>query len=190
MADEFNVDELFEELQLEMDDAIENFDKQLSVMRTGNANPAMLDIVRVDYFGTPTPLNQVAGISVVEGQTLVVKPYDASIIKDIEKAIVVSDMGINPTNDGKVIRLTIPSMTEDKRKKLASEVSEKAEKAKTVIRNIRRDTNKKIETAQKDKAISEDDSHKLKDDVQNQLKDYENKIISTEKKKIDEILKF
>ncbi|PCJ59024.1 MAG: ribosome recycling factor [Planctomycetota bacterium] len=190
MADEFSVDDLFEELKMEMDDALENFDKQLSVMRTGQATPAILDIVRVDYYGTPTPLNQVAGISVVEGQTLVVKPYDASVIKDIEKAIVMSDIGINPANDGKVIRLTVPTMTEDKRKKLASEASEKAEKAKTVIRNIRRDVNKKIETAQKDKALSEDDSHKLKDDVQNQLKDYENKIISTEKKKIDEILKF
>lgn len=190
MAAEFKIDEVMENSELEMEGAIESFDKQLSVLRTGRASPAILDVVKVDYYGTPTPLNQVGSISVVEGQTLLIKPYDATILKDIERAISVSNIGINPSNDGKVLRLVVPSMTEDKRKKLANEVSQLAEKAKTVIRNIRRDVNKLIETALKDKLISEDNSHKFKEDVQEQLKTYENKIISTEKKKVDEILKF
>ncbi len=189
MAD-INIDEILEESEMEMESALENFDKQLSVLRTGRASPAILDIVRVDYYGTPTPLNQLAAVSVVEGQTLVVKPYDAGILKDVEKAIITSDVGINPANDGKVLRLAVPSMTEDKRKKLANEVSQIAEKAKTVIRNVRRDTNKQIDGAQKEKVISEDETHKLKDDVQELLKKFENKIIENEKKKIDEILKF
>ena len=178
MPAEFNFNELMENLELDMEGSIESFEKQLAVLRTGRATPAILDVVKVDYYGTPTPLNQVGSISVVEGQTLIVKPYDATIL------------GINPANDGKVLRLVVPSMTEDKRKKLANEVSQLAEKAKTVIRNLRRDVNKLVETAQKDKLISEDNSHQYKENVQEQLKTYENKIISIEKKKVDEILKF
>lgn len=190
MAAEFKIDEIMENSEMEMEGAKEAFEKQLSVLRTGRASPAILDSVKVDYYGTPTPLSQVGSISVVEGQTLLIKPYDATILKDIERAIAVSNIGINPANDGKVLRLVVPSMTEDKRKKLAGEVSQISEKAKTVIRNIRRDANKAIETAQKDKLISEDDSHKYKEEVQEQLKTYENKIIAIEKKKVDEILKF
>jgi ribosome recycling factor len=190
MPAEFNNAELMENFEMEMEGAIESFEKQLSALRTGRATPAILDSVRVDYYGTPTPLSQVGSISVVEGQTLIVKPYDATILKDIERAIVAANIGINPANDGKVLRLVVPSMTEDKRKKLATEVSQLAEKAKTVIRNVRRDTNKVIETAQKDKLISEDISHNSKEAVQEHLKSYENKIISIEKKKVDEILKF
>lgn len=190
MPAEFNYNELMENLELDMEGAIESFEKQLSVLRTGRATPAILDAVKVDYYGSPTPLSQVGSISVVEGQTLIVKPYDATILKDIERAIISANLGINPTNDGKVLRLVVPSMTEDKRKKLANEVSQIAEKAKTVIRNLRRDVNKLVETAQKDKLISEDNSHQYKENVQEQLKTYENKIISIEKKKVDEILKF
>lgn len=190
MATEFNFSKIKGNSESAMKGALESFEKQLSALRTGRASPAILDAVKVDYYGTPTPLAQVGSISVVEGQTLLIKPYDATILKDIERAIAVSNVGINPANDGKVLRLVVPSMTEDKRKKLAGEVSQMSEKAKTVIRNVRRDTNKAIETAQKDKLISEDDSHKYKEEVQEQLKTYENKIIAIEKKKVDEILKF
>lgn len=190
MPAEFNKEKLMSKLKTDMDASIESFEKQLSVLRTGRATPAILDPVRVDYYGTPTPLSQVASVSVVEGQTLMIKPYDATILKDIERAITVSNLGINPANDGKVLRLVVPGMTEDKRKKLAAEVSQMAEKAKTVIRNLRRDANKVVETAQKDKLVSEDEAHQVKEKIQDQLKNYENKIISIEKKKVDEILKF
>lgn len=190
MTAEFNKEKTLSKLTSDMNSSIDAFEKQLSVLRTGRASPAILDVVRVSYYGTPTPLSQVASVSVVEGQTLVVKPYDATILKEIEKAISVSNIGINPTNDGKVIRLVVPSMTEDKRKKLASEISQMAEKSKTAIRNLRRDANKVVETAQKDKLLGEDDARQVKDKIQDQLKDYENKIISIEKKKVDEILKF
>ena len=189
-AAEFNKDNTTNRYKADMDKSIEAFEKQLSVLRTGRATPAILDIVKVDYYGTPTPIAQVASVTVAEGQTLVIKPYDASIIKNIEKAIVASNIGINPTNDGKLLRLVVLGMTEDKRKKLATEVAQIAEKAKTTIRNLRRDTNKTVETAQKDKQLSEDEAHQLKDKIQNLLKEYENKIISIEKKKVDEILNF
>lgn len=122
-----------------MQKTIDSLNHDYSKIRAGRANPALLDSITVDYYGTPTPLNQMAGISVAEARLLVIQPWDKSVLGDIEKAIQVSDIGINPQNDGTVIRLNFPPLTEDRRKEIAKDISKRAEDAKVAIRNIRRD---------------------------------------------------
>ena len=145
-------------------------------MRTGRANPNLLDRIEIDYYGAMTPVNQIASISVVEGRTLVVKPYDASTLKAIEKAINTSDLGLPPQNDGSVIRVSVPQLTEETRKSYCKEVSKFAEEAKVNIRNVRREYN---DILKKDKTIPEDSQKDLLDQVQ--------KLTEKMTKKIDEI---
>ena len=159
-----------------MDKAIEHFKNDLNSVRTGMANANMLNKVMVDYYGSPTPVNQIAGISVVEGRTLVIKPYDKSTLKDIEKACHAADLGIAPQNDGSVIRLTVPKLTGETRKEMTKKVSKMAEEAKVQIRNIRRDANTIVK---KDKTMDEDSQK----DAQNEIQKLTDKFI----KKIDEI---
>lgn len=140
-----------------------NFQENIKKVRTGRANPNMLDKIVVDYYGSPTPINQLASISVQEGKTIVIKPYDRNAVKDVEKAINVSDLGLPPQNGGDVIRITVPALTEETRKGYCKEVDKFAEEAKVNIRNIRRDVNDKIK---KDKTIPEDVSKSLLDDIQ------------------------
>ena len=146
-----------------MNVAIANFQENLKKVRTGRANPNMLDKIKVDYYGTPTPLNQIASIAVSEGKTLVIKPFDRNSVKDIEKAINESDLGLPPQNGGDVIRISVPSLTEETRKGFCKEVDKMAEEAKVAIRNVRRDVNEKIK---KDKSIPEDLSKSYLDDIQ------------------------
>lgn len=136
-----------------MDKVVAHFSDSLIQIRTGRANTTMLDHVEVDYYGSPTPINQIASISVVEGKTLVIKPYDSSSLKDIEKACNAADLGIAPQNDGTVVRLTVPSLTEDTRKEMCKKVSKFAEEAKVQIRNLRRDGN---DAAKKEETLTED----------------------------------
>lgn len=136
-----------------MNKAIASFEHELTTVRTGRANASLLDAVEVDYYGSPTPVNQVGSISVVEGKTLVIKPFDKSILKELETAINKANLGIAPQNDGTVIRLTVPSLTEERRKELTKVVSKMAEEAKVAIRNIRRDGNDMIK---KNKELTED----------------------------------
>lgn len=162
-----------EELAERMDKAIESYERDLSTVRTGRANPTMLDRVQFDYYGTPTPINQMASISVQEGRQLVIKPYDTSTMKAIEHAILESDLGLNPQSDGSVIRLNVPALTEERRKEFVKQVKKYAENAKVAIRNIRRDANDDIK---KLSDVSEDEKKRGQEDIQKQTDHYTKKI--------------
>ena len=168
-----------------MNKVIDHFNAELNTIRTGMANVKMLDRVEVDYYGSLTPVNQIAGISVQEGRTLVIKPYDPSSLKDIEKACNQADLGIAPQNDGSVIRLTVPELTGDTRKELAKKVSKIAEECKIQIRNIRRDANDSIK---KDKTMDEDTQKDAKEEVQKLTDSFVEKIEKIADKKADEVL--
>ncbi len=140
-----------------MNKAIDNLNEKFSEVRAGRANPAILNKVKIDYYGTPTPVNQVAGVSVPEARMIVIQPWDISILKEVEKAILASDIGINPNNDGKVIRLVFPELTEERRKELVKDLKKMAEDSKIVIRNIRRDSIDSAKKSQKDGEMTEDE---------------------------------
>lgn len=144
-------------LKERMEKSIESFKEKLSEIRAGRANPAILNKVKIDYYGTPTPINQVAGISVPEARLIVIQPWDGSILKDIEKAILASDVGLNPNNDGKVIRLVFPELNEERRKELVKEIRKIAEEAKVSVRAIRRDGIDEAKAKQKNSEITEDE---------------------------------
>ena len=144
-----------------MKSTLENVKNRLTTIRAGRANPAILNKVRIDYYGTPTPINQVAGVSVPEARLIVIQPWDASILKDIEKAILASDIGINPNNDGKVIRLAFPELNEERRKEIVKDIRKIAEEAKVAIRSIRRDGIDEAKAAQKNSEITEDEEKEL-----------------------------
>ncbi len=165
-----------------MEKAIDHFQTNLGTIRTGRANATLLDGVEIDYYGSPTPLNQVAGISVVEGRTLVIKPYDVSSLKDIEKACHAADLGIAPQNDGTVVRLTVPALTEETRKEMCKKVGKFAEEAKVQLRNHRRDAN---DLAKKDETLTEDLEKDCLDKIQKLTDEFSKKIdtIASEKEK-------
>ena len=173
---------LFEE---KMAKAIESLEHNLVKIRTGRANPNMLESIEVDYYGCPTPVNQMASISVQEGRTLVIKPYDASSLKNIEAAINKSSLGLPPLNDGSVIRITVPSLTEETRKGFCKDISKMAEEAKVAVRNVRRDANDAIK---KDKTIPEDQAKNLQDDVQKLTDKYIEKVDGVAKAKEKEVM--
>ena len=179
------MEELLVNCEDKMAKACEQFAKHLNTVRTGRANPMLLDGVEVDYYGAMTPINQIASISVVEGRTLVIKPYDMNSLKDIEKAINKSDLGLPPQNDGSLIRVSVPQLTEETRKGYCKEVSKFAEEAKVNIRNIRRDYN---ETLKKDKTIPEDTQKNLLEEVQKLTEKYNKKIDEIADKKEKEIM--
>ncbi|MCI9063303.1 MAG: ribosome recycling factor [Clostridia bacterium] len=166
----------YSEIKEKMEKTISNLQERLSEVRAGRANPAILNKVKMDYYGTPTPINQVAGVSVPEARMIVIQPWDVSVLKDIEKAILAADIGINPNNDGKVIRLVFPELTEERRKELVKEIKKYAEDAKVVVRNARRDGIDKAKAMQKDGEMTEDE-----------LKSTENEIQKLTDKNIDEI---
>lgn len=140
-----------------MNRRIDHLCQEFSEIRAGRANPAVLDKVKVDYYGTPTPVNQLAAVSVTEARTLTIQPWDASVLKQVEKAIQVSDIGINPQNDGKIIRLIFPPLTEDRRKEIVKDVQKIAEDTKIQIRNVRRDAIEKLKAMKKAGELTEDD---------------------------------
>ncbi len=150
-------------IETKMQKAIENLEHSLTKVRTGRANPNILDKIEVDYYGCPTPINQIASISVQEGKTLCVKPYDASSLKDIERAINSSDLGLPPLNDGTCVRITVPSLTEETRKGFCKDIAKYGEEAKVAVRNVRRDGNEEVK---KDKTIPEDTQKDLQDQIQ------------------------
>jgi len=160
------VKELIKEAENNMKKSIEVVQKEFASLRAGRATPALLDKVMVNYYGTPTPVNQLANISVPEARLLVIQPWDKGILHDIEKAIMKSDLGINPTNDGTVIRLAIPQLTQERRLELVKVIKKKAEEGRVAIRNIRRDVNDQLKALQKDGVISEDELKRSQDDVQ------------------------
>ena len=149
-----------------MEKTISVFTEKLSEVRAGRANPAILNKVKIDYYGTSTPINQVAGISVPEARMIMIQPWDVSILKEIEKAILASEIGINPNNDGKVIRLVFPELTEERRKELVKEIKKYSEDTKVTIRNIRRDGIDKAKAMQKDGEITEDELKVAETEIQ------------------------
>ena len=168
-----------------MKTALEHFKEDLTSVRTGMANASMLNGVNVNYYGSPTPLNQIAGIEVEEGRTLVIKPYDPSSLKEIEKAVNLADLGIAPQNDGSVIRLAVPQMTAETRKEMVKKVGKMAEEAKVAVRNIRRDANSAIKN---DKTMDEDNQKDAQADVQKLTDKYIKLIEETADKKSKEVL--
>ena len=158
--------EIQNKLQQQMEKTIEALKHEFSTIRAGRANAQMLDKIRVDYYGTPTPINQVGSISVPEPRTLMINPWDKSAMKDIETAIRNSDLGLNPTNDGEVIRLNVPALTEERRKELCKQAKKASEEFKVRLRNERRDANDKLKKLEKEGEITEDDLKKAQDNVQ------------------------
>ena len=152
--------------QDKMEKTLNNLEEEYAGIRAGRANPHILDKLRVDYYGTPSPIQSVANVSVPEPRMIQIQPWEASMVKEIEKAINCSDIGINPTNDGKLIRLVFPELTEERRKELAKDVKKKGDGAKVAIRNIRRDANEAFKKMEKNDEISEDDLKELTEKVQ------------------------
>ena len=171
-----------------MQKAIEAYQRDLATVRTGRATPAMLDRVMVNYYGSPTPINQMAGVSVVEGRQLVIKPYDKSALKDIKHGIYEADLGLTPQNDGEIIRITVPALTEERRKEYAKNVWKFAEHAKVAIRNIRRDGNDAVKKLNKADEISEDEAKQLEDQIQKLTDKYVAEVDKAVEEKSKEIL--
>ena len=164
--------EIQNKLQKQKKKTIEALKHEFSTIRAGRANAQMLDKIRVDYYGTPTPINQVGSISVPEPRTLMINPWDKSAMKDIETAIRNSDLGLNPTNDGEVIRLNVPALTEERRKELCKQAKKASEEFKVRLRNERRDANDKLKKLEKEGEITEDDLKKAQDNVQKMTDKY------------------
>ena len=158
--------ENIKDIEGRMQKSVDNLKEEYVTIRAGRANPHILDRLRVDYYGTPTPIQQVANVSVPEARMIQIQPWEASLIKDIEKAILVSDLGLTPNNDGKTIRLVFPELTEDRRKELAKDIKKKGDNAKVAIRNIRRDANDKIKKENKAGDISDDEAKNSEDEIQ------------------------
>lgn len=179
---------IFEKTTQRMEKCLDSLDRDFSTIRAGRANPNILNNVMVDYYGTPTPVGQMAAISVPEPRLLVIQPWDASTLKDIEKAINVAEIGINPQNDGKVIRLTFPQLTEEHRKALVKDVSKRGEEAKVAVRNVRRDSMDDIKKLKKANEITEDEQKDGEKKLQDLTDSYIKNVETMTKKKEDEIL--
>jgi ribosome recycling factor len=171
-----------------MTKAIQAYTRELASIRAGRASASLLDRITVDYYGAPTPVNQLAGISTPEARLLVIQPYDKTILGDIEKAILKSDLGINPTNDGSIIRIAIPQLTEERRKELVKIIKKESEEAKIAIRNIRRDANDEFKKLEKNGEITEDAHRGYSDDIQKLTDDHITKIDQITKDKEKEIM--
>ena len=183
-----SAEEILLDAEDRMEKAVDVLKKNLAGIRTGRANPGLVDTLRVEVYGPPTPIKQIASVSAPEPTQIVIRPYDPSTIKDIEKAIVAGDLGLNPSNDGRVVRINIPQLSGEVRKKMVSRIKELGEEAKVSIRNIRRDANKAAETAAKDKTVGEDTRDDIKDEVQELTKKFETKVNDMSKQRESEVL--
>jgi ribosome recycling factor len=183
-----NSQEILKDTESRMEKALEVFRNDLKGLRSGRASPQMLDSLRVDNYGTMSPIRDVASVTCPDAATIVIKPYVAESLKEIEKAIRSSDMGLAPNNDGKVIRLSIPAMSGDQRKKIVAQIKKSAEAAKVSCRNVRRDGNKHFDDAEKAKTMTEDERDKGKAKVQDLLKKYEGQIDALSKTKEKEVM--
>ncbi len=181
-------DALLDDVKERMDKAITHLRDELKGIRTGRATPALVENIRVDYYGSPTPLLQLAQISVPEPRQIAVKPFDVTVIGEIERALLKSDLGMAPNSDGKLIRLTLPPLSEDQRKKLAARVKDLAEQARVSLRNVRRDGNKHVEQDKKDSKISEDQARDVEEQIQAKLKTHEGLVDEIVKSKTEEIM--
>lgn len=185
MAD---IEEIMGKSESQMEKTVENLEENFSGVRTGRANAMVLNRISVDYYGTPTPISQMAGIKTPEAHLLVIEPWDKSVLKDIERAILDSDLGVTPNNDGSVIRLPFPSLTEERRKDLAKQCHTYAEEARVAVRNVRRSANEAIDKAQKNDGLSEDEAKRAETAVQKLTDKYIAKIDEALKKKEADIM--
>jgi len=181
-------EEILFDAEERMEKAVQVYRDELRGLRTGRATPALVEHIRVEYYGSPTPLKQMAQINTPDPQQILIRPFDQSVLKEIEKAIRSSDLGMSPTNDGKMIRLTVPAMSGEQRQKTVARIKKSGEDAKVACRNIRRDANKHFEKAEKDKEMTEDERDKGKEEVQTLLKTYEDKITDLADKKNKEVM--
>ena len=179
---------MYEDVKVRMDKAIAALENDYAAIRAGRANPALLDRITVDYYGTATPIPQVGSVSVPEARMLVIQPWDGSILGDIEKAILKSDLGLTPNNDGKVIRINFPALTEERRKELVKGISKRAEEAKVVIRGVRRDAIEEFKALKKKSEITEDDLKTAENDIQKLTDQYVKDIDNIAGKKEKEIM--
>ena len=181
-------EEILFDAEERMEKAVQVYRDELRGLRTGRATPALVEHIRVEYYGSPTPLKQMAQINTPDPQQILIRPFDQSALKEIEKAIRSSDLGMAPNNDGKMIRLTVPPMSGEQRQKMVARIKKSGEDAKVACRNIRRDANKHFEKAEKDKEMTEDERDKGKEEVQTLLKTYEDKITDLADKKNKEVM--
>jgi ribosome recycling factor len=184
------IDEVYDDVRDRMGDSIDALKNEFKRIRTGRASLALFEGLKISYYGTPTPLNQVASLSIPESRLIVINPWDQSVIGEIEKEILKSELGLTPMNDGKVIRISIPALTEERRKELVKVVRKIAEDHKVSIRNIRRDANELLKSLKKDGDISEDDLFRAQDKVQKITDDYIQSVDETCQEKEKEILEF
>jgi len=182
------MDERLVQYDSKMHKSLSNLSEEFAGIRAGRANPHVLDKLRVDYYGTPTPIQQVANVNVPEPRMIQIQPWEPSMVKEIEKAILTSDLGINPTNDGKMIRLVFPELTEERRKELAKDIKKKGEAAKVAVRNIRRDANDTFKKLGKSDDISEDEIKELESEVQKLTDKYISEVDKAVEEKTKEIL--
>ncbi len=182
------VDKVYDELRDRMNKAVETLELDYKRLRTGRASISLVEGIRVDYYGTPTPLAQLATLTIPDPRTIMIQPWDTSVVGEVEKAILKSELGLTPNNDGKAIRISIPPLTADRRKDLVKVVKKKSEESKVAVRNIRRDLIEKIKDLKKDKAISEDEQFRAQDEIQKITDDYVKKIDSVCGTKEKEIL--
>jgi len=184
------IESIYQETRESMDKSIDSLKNEFKRVRTGRASPSLLDGIRVEYYGTMTPLNQMASLSAPESRLITIQPWDVSVIKDIEKAILKSNLGLTPSNDGKLIRISIPPLTEEGRKQLVKVLYKKSEEHRVAVRNIRRDSNDLLKGLKKDGEISEDDAFRSQDQVQKITDKYIKLIDDICKEKEKEILEF
>ncbi len=181
-------DEILLDAEERMDKAYDHLHEGLKGIRTGRASPGLVEGIRVEYYGSPTPLKQIANIGIPEPRLIMIKPFDPASLKDIEKAILKSDLGIAPMSDGKIIRLNVPPLSQDRRKQLGALVKERAEECRVSMRNVRRDANKHADAAEKESTISEDQLKRLRDEIQELLKGFETKVDVELERKTTEIM--
>ena len=182
------INEIFIDVKDRMNKAVEHYRHEVSTIRTGRASPNILDMVKVDYYGTPTPLNNIAHVTVPEGQLIVIQPFDPSSLESIEKAIMHSDVGLTPNNDGSVIRLNIPSLTEERRKDLVKVVHKIIEEGRVAVRNIRRDANDLLKKSEKEHDLSEDNLRRATDNIQEMTDEHIKNLNQIEEAKEKDIL--
>ena len=184
------IEDIFQETSENMGKSVEDLKREFKKVRTGRASLSILDGIRVNYYGTPTPLNQMATLAVPESRLITIQPWDVSGIKEIEKAILKSDLGLTPSSDGKIVRIAIPPLTEERRKELVRVINKMSEEHKVALRNIRRDANELIKSFKKDGDVSEDDAFKAQDQIQTITDEFIAKIDAIYKDKEKEILEF
>jgi len=184
------IESIYRETKEKMGKSLEALKNELSRVRTGRASLKILDGVRVDYYGTPTPLSQMASLSIPESRSIVIQPWDVSVIKEVEKAILKSDLGLTPSNDGKIVRIAIPPLSQERRKELVKVVHKIAEEYRVAVRNVRRDANEMLKLAKKEGEISEDAAFKAQEQVQKITDEYVKLVDEASKEKEKEVLEF